>query len=68
MLRSECDVLGQLVLAAELAAGAALPFVLSRRRALIAPALVLAALVAVGAAVTEDGVRDTLRVMGWSGA
>jgi len=68
MLRSECDVLAQLVLAAELTAGAALPFVLSRRRALIAPALVLAALVAVGAAVTEDGVRDTLRVMGWSGA
>jgi hypothetical protein len=58
----------RLVLAAELALGLALPFVLARRRALIAPALALAAVVAVGAAVTEDGVRDTLRVMGWSGA
>ncbi|MFP5362494.1 MAG: DUF6518 family protein [Thermoleophilia bacterium] len=58
----------RLVLAAELAAGAALPFVLTRRRALIVPALALTALVAVGVAVTEDGVRDALRVAGWSGA
>jgi hypothetical protein len=58
----------RLVLAAELAIGATLPFVLSRRRALIVPALALTALVAVGVAVTEDGVRDALRVAGWGGA
>lgn len=58
----------RLVLAAELAIGATLPFVLSRRRALIVPALALTALVAVGVAVTEDGVRDALRGVGWNGA
>lgn len=58
----------RLVLAAELALGAALPFVLSRRRALILPALALTALVAAGVAVTEDGVRDALRGVGWNGA
>lgn len=58
----------RLVLAAELAAGAALPFVLTRRRALIVPALALTALAAVGVAVTEDGVRDALRGVGWKGA
>jgi hypothetical protein len=59
---------GRLVLAAELAAGAALPFVLSRRRSLIVPALALAAFVALAVAVTEDGVRDALRLTGWNGA
>ena len=58
----------RLVLAAELALGAALPFLLTRRRVLIAPALALTALVALGVAVTEDGVRDALRVVGWNGA
>lgn len=58
----------RLVLAAELALGATLPFVLSRRRSLILPALALTALVAVGVAVTEDGVRDALRGVGWNGA
>jgi len=58
----------RLVLAAELALGAALPFLLSRRRALIVPALALAALVAAGVAMTEDGVRDALRGVGWNGA
>lgn len=58
----------RLVLAAELAVGAALPFVLTRRRALILPALALTALVAICVAITEDGVRDALRVMGWGGA
>jgi hypothetical protein len=58
----------RLVLAAELALGAALPFLLLRRRGLIVPALALTALVAVAVAVTEDGVRDALRGVGWSGA
>jgi hypothetical protein len=58
----------RLVLAAELAAGAALPFLLTRRRALIVPALALTLLVALAVAVTEDGVRDALRLTGWNGA
>ena len=58
----------RLVLAAELALGAALPFLLARRRALIVPAFALAAVVAVGVALTEDGVRDALRLVGWNGA
>jgi hypothetical protein len=58
----------RLVLAAELAAGAALPFLLARRRSLILPALALTVLVALAVAVTEDGVRDALRLTGWNGA
>lgn len=58
----------RLVLAAELALGVSLPFLLSRRRAYILPALALTAVVAVGAATTEDGVRDALRLAGWNGA
>ena len=58
----------RLVLAAELAVGAALPFLLARRRALIAPALALALVVALAVAITEDGVRDALRLVGWNGA
>lgn len=58
----------RLVLAAELAAGAMLPFLITRRRALILPALLLTAVVAVGIAATEDGVRTALRDVGWRGA
>lgn len=58
----------RLVLAAELAIGAALPFLLARRWTLVVPALALAAVVAVAVAITEDGVRDALRVVGWNGA
>jgi len=58
----------QLVLTAELAAGTALPFLLTRRRGLLVPVLVLAAIVALAVAVTEDSVRDALRLMGWRGA
>jgi hypothetical protein len=58
----------RLVLAAELAAGAALPFLLTRRRVLILPALALTVVVALGVAVAEDSVRDALRLTGWNGA
>jgi len=39
-----------------------------RRRAFVIPVLALAAVVAVGVALTEDGVRDALRGVGWRGA
>jgi len=58
----------RVVLAAELIAGVALAFVLARRWTLLVPALALTAFVAVGVAVTEDGVRDALRAVGWNGA
>ncbi|MEJ7796975.1 MAG: DUF6518 family protein [Solirubrobacteraceae bacterium] len=58
----------RLVLTAELAAGALAPFLLTRRRALVVPALALTAAVAIVVAVTEDGVRDALRDVGWHGA
>lgn len=58
----------RLVLAAELALGATLPFALSRRRSYILPALALTAVVALGVAMTEDGARDALRGVGWNGA
>jgi len=56
------------VLAAELLAGVALAWVPARRWTLLVPALALTAFVAVGVAVTEDGVRDALRAVGWNGA
>jgi len=58
----------RLVLTAELALGAALPFLITRRRVLILPALALTAVVAVTVGVAEDGVRDALREVGWRGA
>lgn len=58
----------RLVLGAELALGALLPFLITRRRALIVPALALTAIVALAVAVTEDGVREALRGVGWNGA
>jgi len=58
----------QLVLAAELAAGVGVVLLLTRRAVLVVPALVLTALVAVVVGVTEDGVRDALRGVGWGGA
>lgn len=58
----------RLVLAAELAVGALAPFLITRRRTYVLPVLALAAVVAVGVAVTEDGVRDALREVGWRGA
>ncbi|CAA9474518.1 MAG: hypothetical protein AVDCRST_MAG67-431 [uncultured Solirubrobacteraceae bacterium] len=58
----------RLVLAVELTVGAVLPFVLTRRHALILPALGLTALTAIAVAVTEDSVRDALRSVGWRGA
>ena len=48
--------------------GGALAFVLARRWTLLVAALALTAFVAVGVAVTEDGVRDALRAVGWNGA
>ena len=56
------------VLAAELAAGVALALCMTRRWVLVMPAVVLTALVAVAVGVTEDGVRDAMRVVGWNGA
>jgi hypothetical protein len=53
------------VLAAELAAGLLLPFVLARRAATAAFALTVVVALAMGAAETE--VRDTLRAAGWRG-
>jgi hypothetical protein len=58
----------QLVLTAELAAGAGLPFLLTRRHRLLVPALILTAVVALAVAVTENSVRDALRGVGWRGA
>lgn len=58
----------RVVLGAEIVAGALAPFVLTRRRALIVPALALTVLVALGSAATEDGVRHALRAVGWNGA
>jgi len=58
----------QLVLAAELVAGVALGALLARRRTWIVLTLALTVVVAVAVAVTEDGVRDALRAVGWRGA
>lgn len=58
---------GRAVLWCDLAAGAALPFVLARRRGL-AVVLAMTCAVAVGSGVAEAGVRDVLCQAGWSGA
>jgi hypothetical protein len=59
------DHVVRVVLAAELAAGAALPFLLARRALPAALALTAVAAVVLGAA--EGEVRDTLRAAGWAG-
>jgi hypothetical protein len=56
----------QLVLTCELALGAALPFVLARRRE-IAPALGLAVVVALTLAGTELAIRGAMHAAGWAG-
>jgi hypothetical protein len=54
------------VLAAELALGAVLPYLLARRK--LARAITLTAAVAVAVVVLEEGVRDAMRLAGWAGA
>jgi hypothetical protein len=56
----------RLVLAAELALGAALPYLLARPR--LAQAVTLTAAVAVAVVAVEPTVRETMRAAGWSGA
>ena len=56
----------QVVLTTELAAGAALPFLLARGRAVPA-ALLLTAVCAVALGTAEAEVRDALRAVGWRG-
>jgi hypothetical protein len=55
------------VLGAELALGAALPFVLARRRQ-IAPALALTAVAALAVFASEAAVRGAMHAAGWAGA
>lgn len=45
--------------------GRAAAFLITRRRAFVLPVLALTAVVAVRVALTEDGVRDALREVGW---
>lgn len=69
LLRGEWSGRGaRLVLGLELAAGALMPLALTRRRALVLPALALTAVLALCVGVAEDGVRDALRDAGWNGA
>ena len=56
----------RLVLAAELALGAALPYLLAKPK--LARAVPLSAAVAVAVVAVEPGVREAMRAAGWSGA
>jgi hypothetical protein len=56
----------RIVLLCELVAGAALPYLLARRK--LAAAVALTAVVAVVVAGLEQGVRDAMRAAGWRGA
>jgi hypothetical protein len=56
----------QVVLGCELALGAALPFVLARRRQ-IAPALAMTVAVALTVFATEAAVRGAMHAAGWAG-
>ena len=56
----------RLVLAAELAAGAALPYLLARPK--LAKAVPLTAAVAVAVVAVEPAIREGMRAAGWSGA